>query len=224
MVSSALQFDHVAFSYSSGPMLFRDLCLTLPPDGSIACVLGPSGSGKSTLIQLALRQLEPSSGTIHIKKGALPVFQEFDQLVLPWLSVRLNVTWAAPHRQPREVVDVLELLEILPQADRKAFRLSAGQRQRTALGRAIYYRAPLLLLDEPFANVDRSSMHRIVPRVRGYLQQSATSALWVTHSLEEAALVADIAWILHDSDPPKVISRGDLSLEAYLASLRGAVS
>ncbi|GKT20250.1 ABC transporter ATP-binding protein [Acidovorax sp. SUPP3334] len=176
--------------------------------GEIGVLIGPSGCGKTTLLR-AVAGLEPvAAGEIRLS-GALVgganrsvppeqrrigmVFQDY--ALFPHLSVGRNVAFGI-HRLPRaeqaaRVDEVLRLVGLEGSAARFPHELSGGQQQRVALARALAPRPQLMLLDEPFSNLDVDLRERLAHEVRGILKAAGATALFVTHDQLEAFAIGD---------------------------------
>lgn len=187
------------------------------PAGDIGVLIGPSGCGKTTLLR-AVAGLEPASGG-EIRLGgevvsraglSLPpesrqvgmVFQDY--ALFPHLSVGRNVAFGIDHlpradRQNR-VAEVLALVDLAGQESRFPHELSGGQQQRVALARALAPKPRLLLLDEPFSNLDVDLRERLAHEVRGILKAANTTALFVTHDQLEAFAVGDTIGVMHQGE------------------------
>ena len=195
--------------------------------GEITCLLGPSGSGKSTLLRLAAGLDAVQAGAIRLDgdvlgapgRGRPPeqrpvglVFQ--DHVLFPHLTVRANVAFGLPgHDQPerRRIVDeALAAVGLIALADRYPHTLSGGEQQRVALARALAPAPRVMLLDEPFANVDVTLRRRLREDTRQTLRQAGGIALVVTHDPEEALEVADRIAILHQGRIAQVGSPSDI--------------
>lgn len=181
----------MCFGYPGGATLFRDLNLAIPSGGHLTCVLGPSGVGKSTVLQLAMGELTPLAGTVRTNGTFLPVLQDFESMLLPWFSARLNISWGLARNELGEIPRVVRLLELGGVLHSLPGRLSGGQRQRLILARAMVRRPSILYLDEPLSNLDMGTLRRVVPEIRSFLHERHISAMWVTHNLGEALIVAD---------------------------------
>ncbi len=179
----------------------------------IVCVLGPSGSGKSTLLR-AIAGLTPldqgrvllegrdQHGVPAHRRGVGLMFQ--DHQLFPHRDVGGNVAFGLRmHGVPRRARDirVAEMLELvgLPGTERRAVHtLSGGQQQRVALARALAPRPRLLMLDEPFGQLDRTLRERLVVELRDLFQALGTTVLAVTHDQGEAFALADRVVVMHD--------------------------
>ncbi|MGF1543512.1 MAG: molybdenum ABC transporter ATP-binding protein [Parvularculaceae bacterium] len=182
----------------------------------VTAIVGPSGAGKSTLLRLIAGFARPDAGRIAFgdevwvdvaarrvapacARGVGVVFQ--DGRLFDHLTVGENLSYAdrrsakagltAPSR-----ADVVERLALSRLMARSPASLSAGERQRVALGRALLARPRLLLLDEPLANLDRPGRAEILPFLEATLRDARVPALYVTHDLDEAARLADRALAL----------------------------
>jgi NitT/TauT family transport system ATP-binding protein len=171
-------------------------------DGAFIALLGPSGCGKTTLLRLANGLLAPDSGEVRVGgQPPLPgpdmgfVFQSFR--LIPWESVRRNVEFAllatglsAEERQAR-VSEYVELVGLGRFADAYPSALSGGMRQRVALARALACEPSLLLMDEPFASIDAQTRELMQIELMRLWSRRRSLVLFVTHSVDEAILLAD---------------------------------
>jgi len=177
------------------------------------CVVGPSGCGKTTLLKCMSGLLEPSTGSVAIKGRAVDgpppemalVFQEYSRSLLPWMSVRGNVTLPLRHKKlgkgetARLVEEAVEAVGLAAFIDRYPWELSGGMQQRVAIARALAYQPEILLMDEPFASVDaqtRGDLEDLVLRVR---EQFGVTVLFVTHDIDESVYMADRIVVLTPS-------------------------
>ncbi|WP_462388719.1 ABC transporter ATP-binding protein [Acidovorax sp. Q11] len=181
----------------------------------IGVLIGPSGCGKTTLLR-AVAGLEPvTGGEIRLTKSvvssaqlSLPpeqrrigmVFQDY--ALFPHLSVGRNVAFGI-HRLPKaeqaaRVAEVLQLVGLEGSEHRFPHELSGGQQQRVALARALAPRPQLMLLDEPFSNLDVDLRERLAHEVRGILKAAGATALLVTHDQFEAFAIGDVIGVMHE--------------------------
>ncbi|MEM1041002.1 MAG: ABC transporter ATP-binding protein [Bacteroidota bacterium] len=177
-------------------------------EGETFALLGPSGCGKTTALRCIAGFEQPDGGTVAlggrmlVGEGALVpperrgigfVFQDY--ALFPHLSVRDNVLFGLgtlPKRErPARADEVLRLVGLGGLEDRRPHALSGGQQQRVALARAMAPRPRLLLLDEPFSNLDALLRQEMRARVRDLLKREGMTALLVTHDQEEALSFAD---------------------------------
>ena len=195
-----------------------DVAIEARPGGIVA-VVGPNGAGKSTLLGalaglLAVddarvtsgdRVLTDTAGGVHVgaeRRSAVLLGQ--DALVFPHLSVRENVAFApraagVRRAQARRSADEwLAAVGLDGFADRRPGQLSGGQRQRVALARALAARPSVLLLDEPFAQLDVRTAAELRDLVREQVRGSGAAAVLVTHDVVDALTLADHVLVLHD--------------------------
>ncbi|WP_092368132.1 ABC transporter ATP-binding protein [Phytopseudomonas seleniipraecipitans] len=183
----------------------QNLDLHLNP-GDIGCLLGPSGCGKTTTLR-AIAGFEPVlegeislAGEVISRRGFTlapekrrigMVFQDY--ALFPHLSVAQNVSFGIRKQTDCEQVtrELLELVKLDHLSKRHPNELSGGQQQRVALARALATDPQLLLLDEPFSNLDGELRRRLSHEVRDILKSRGTSAILVTHDQEEAFAVSD---------------------------------
>ena len=176
--------------------------------GEIGVLIGPSGCGKTTLLRavaglervqsgsIALGPQTISSADIHIppeQRHMGMVFQDY--ALFPHLDVARNVAFGIAHLPSKEraqrVAEVLELVGMPIAGKRFPHELSGGQQQRVALARALAPAPRLLLLDEPFSNLDVDLRERLAHEVRGILKIAGATALFVTHDQLEAFAIGD---------------------------------
>ena len=183
--------------------------------GDIGVLIGPSGCGKTTLLR-AVAGLEKASGgqiqlgghavsssATHVpaeKRRIGMVFQDY--ALFPHLDVARNVAfgihdWPTRDRVAR-VAEVLEWVGLSDTQDRYPHALSGGQQQRVALARALAPKPQLLLLDEPFSNLDVDLRERLAHEVRGILKAAGATALFVTHDQLEAFAIGDMIGVMHE--------------------------
>jgi len=211
MIGTQLQLDAVSVGYGDRPVV-SDVGFTLAR-GEIGCLLGGSGSGKTTLLR-AIAGFEPvSAGEIRLagqvvsrpgtavpahQRGVGMVFQ--DHALFPHLTVADNVGFGLRRlsrgERARRVAELLDLVGLSAYARAWPHQLSGGQQQRVALARALAPRPALVLLDEPFANLDVALRERLSQEVRDLLKAGETTALVVTHDQHEAFAMADTVGVL----------------------------
>ncbi|MGA0569935.1 ABC transporter ATP-binding protein [Variovorax sp. VNK109] len=183
--------------------------------GDIGVLIGPSGCGKTTLLR-AVAGLEAVAGgdirlagdVVGSPQGQMPpetrrigmVFQDY--ALFPHLDVGRNVGFGIHHLPRAErtarVAEVLALVGLSGMEARHPHELSGGQQQRVALARALAPRPRLLLLDEPFSNLDVDLRERLAHEVRTILKQAQTTALFVTHDQMEAFAIGDAIGVMHE--------------------------
>ncbi|HRE17698.1 MAG TPA: ABC transporter ATP-binding protein, partial [Rhodocyclaceae bacterium] len=176
--------------------------------GTIACLLGPSGCGKTTLLRCIAGFEEIAGGSIRLRQHEVSapgrrvapekrevgmVFQDY--ALFPHLNVAGNIGFgltalSAAERQAR-VESLLATVGLTGLGQQFPHELSGGQQQRVALARALAPKPQLILLDEPFSNLDVSLRERLSLEVRDILKQEGSTALLVTHDQHEAFAMAD---------------------------------
>ena len=183
--------------------------------GRIGCLLGPSGCGKTTVLR-AIAGFEPvragrielgevllSTATRHLppeKRRVGMMFQEY--ALFPHLTAAQNVGFglrrAAAAERAARVQEMLTLVGLAEAGARFPHELSGGQQQRIALARALAPAPALLLLDEPFSNLDGATRERLTAEVRDILRQAGQTAVLVTHNEHEAQVMADRIGTMHN--------------------------
>jgi len=183
--------------------------------GDLACLLGPSGCGKSTILR-AIAGLEPikegkiilDSHVISDKNYILPpekrhiamVFQDY--ALFPHMTVTDNICFGLRYlskiEKQKTASEMLEIVNLTGLGARYPHELSGGQQQRVALARALVVKPKLILLDEPFSNLDIDLRERLSLEVRNILKDQNLTGLLVTHDQSEAFAIADRVGVLHD--------------------------
>ena len=197
-----LRFDRVSFRYDNcSPAALNDISFTLKPGGKVA-VVGPSGAGKSTLVNLILRFWDPEGGEVQLGGHSLRGYAQEDVRALVGVvpqrthvfndTLRANMLLAKPDADAAALTEALsraglyERLERLPEgvdsyAGEQGARLSGGERQRLAIARAFLKDAPLLVLDEPTANLDTLTERALLKALQRLGRDR--SVLLITHRL-----------------------------------------
>ena len=238
-----LQVTDLACHYGNKTIL-EQVSFTLH-EGEICCLLGPSGCGKTTLLH-AIAGFNPiSHGNISVANIPLStpasvtpperrnigvVFQDY--ALFPHLNVRQNIAFglkpvAQPERDSR-VRELLQLVHLEQHAEKFPHQLSGGQQQRVALARALAPRPQLLLMDEPFSNLDTELRRSLASEVRHILREEGTAAVIVTHDREEAFAAGDKLGVLAQGklqqwDTPENVYHHPASLAVARTVAEGSV-
>lgn len=176
------EIRNLSFAYDGTPV-FSGLNLSLP-EGSRTALLAPSGFGKTTLLRLLCGSLTPQSGSITgiPAEGIAMVFQE-DRL-LPGCTILENLRLVAPERSDSELTALLGELGLAGWENARPGKLSGGMRRRAAIARALAFRSPLVIMDEPFKGLDEATLESVLACVDRWLGKR--TFLLVTHSPREA--------------------------------------
>lgn len=234
--------DHLlieSISKSFGSTLVLDEVSMRVGRGRVVALLGPSGGGKTTLLRIVAGLEAGDSGSVvldgrvlteggsrvpaHKRKVGM-VFQ--DWALFPHLTVSGNVGYGLPKRERSEarVESALETVGLGGMGERMPGTLSGGQQQRVALARAVVARPEVLLLDEPFSNLDADLRVSVRAETQDVLSRVGITAIFVTHSQEEAFVMGDEVAVLHKG---KVLQQADPSVlysrpaSAWLAGFVG---
>jgi len=223
---SVLELNKVTCSYEAGRPAIHHVSFAAH-QGDIICLLGPSGCGKTTTLRAIAGFETITEGTIlvngmvvadanrHIPPEERRVGMVFqDYALFPHLCVNDNVGFGlnrlSSDERRRRVQDMLSLTGMSELGKRYPHELSGGQQQRVALARALAPQPVLVLLDEPFSNLDPDMTYRMRGELHEMLKTTRTTAILVTHDHEEALTMADYVAVLHQGRleqcaPPETI-------------------
>ena len=182
-------------------------------EGEHFIILGPSGAGKTVLLEIIAGVIEPDAGRVYLngedvtdlppeKRGLAYVPQNY--ALFPNMSVYDNIAFGLKVRKvpkpeiERKVREISEVLRIEHLLNRKPRTLSGGEQQRVALARALVVEPPLILLDEPFANLDVQTRAKLLTEMKRWKRELGFTALHVTHSFEEAISLGDRVGVMLD--------------------------
>ena len=224
--SSILELRSVSCSYDPSRPAIRDISFSAR-EGEILCLLGPSGCGKTTILRaiagfepvrsgeifLSGRRVSSASETIPTEERRVGmVFQEY--ALFPHLRVVDNIAFGLHHlsrtERTRQVQEMLRLTGLEGFERRYPHELSGGQQQRVALSRALVQNPVVLLLDEPFSNLDPDMASRMRQELHALLRRMKTTTILVTHDHDEAFAMADRIAVLNNGvleqmDSPELI-------------------
>ena len=229
-----LEIVDMHFSYSTEHEVLSNLSLKVQ-DREFVSVIGDSGAGKTTLFR-AINGLEKvnegyirldgylqSAAFFHIpaeKRSIGTIFQDY--ALFPHLNVEKNIKYAlkSSNFDKKFYENILELLRVEELLDRFVDELSGGQKQRIALARSLVRKPKLLLMDEPFSNLDRNLRVQIRRELKQIFKDIGTTVLLITHDSEEALSLSDKVGFLYAgeiiqfSTPEKIYDRPDHSIIA----------
>ena len=210
-----LAVSHLDVRYAARPQpAVSDVSFGLR-QGDIGVLIGPSGCGKTTLLRAVAGLESVAAGEISLSGSVVSsagrtvapeerrigmVFQDY--ALFPHLDIGRNVAFGIHHLPKAEraarVAEVLELVGLGGSEARFPHELSGGQQQRVALARALAPKPQLMLLDEPFSNLDVELRERLAHEVRGILKAAQATALFVTHDQLEAFAIGDAIGVMHE--------------------------
>lgn len=250
-MNQLLVLDKIKLAYPQQKQLkvvVENFSLSLQ-DGEIGCLLGPSGCGKTTVLR-SIAGFEPVyEGEIKLANMVLSapgkmvepenrhigmMFQDY--ALFPHLTIEQNIAFGLKNKDKTYIksrtAEMLSLINLSDTRKRYPHELSGGQQQRVALARAIAPSPKILLLDEPFSNLDTDSRERLAFEVREILKENKLNAILVTHNQAEAFAIADKIGIMSNgkllqwSTPNELINNpnskevSDFVRRDSLASLR----
>lgn len=227
-MTAALEFKQVTHAY--GDQIALQQVSFAVPQGQILCLLGPSGCGKTTALRVAAGLEQPRQGQVLLgnrvvsgddrfvpseQRGVGLLFQDY--ALFPHLSVAANVAFGLRHlnREQRraEVAAWLQRIGLKGRGRYYPHMLSGGEQQRVALARALAPRPAVLLLDEPFSNLDSQLRQQVRAEVLQVLKSIGATALLVTHDPEEALFMGDRIALMAQGE---ILQQG-AALELYFA-------
>ncbi len=198
-----LELKQLSFKYDQTSIIEKfDLCAN---KGSITAIIGESGSGKSTLLRILAGLQSAHQGVFklddqiifddktsidtHKRKIGL-VFQDYT--LFPHLTVYQNIAFGMRQKNKKDRIQAIpKMVELEEDTKKYPYECSGGMQQRIALARAIANQPKLLLLDEPFSNLDQELKIRLRNQFIDWAKQEDITLIWVTHDIEEAHAIAD---------------------------------
>jgi len=185
--------------------------------GEIVALLGPSGSGKSTFLRVLSGLAQSKEGQILIHEEDISflaperrnigmVFQDY--ALFPHMSVKQNIRFGIEHLNKddryKKMHEMLNLTNLMDKCHKYPHQLSGGERQRVALARSLAASPDLLLLDEPFSNLDTELKAGIRLELKAILRALNTTCLFVTHDIEDAITIADSVYKIENHQIKKI--------------------
>ncbi len=207
MKTSIIELVNIEHSWNGIDPLIEKLNF-ITPKGSSISIIGGSGRGKSTLLNLISGLLKPTKGEVRYKGESVNgpineigfVFQNYDQTVFNWLSVRKNILLSNEKISENELedslIDLSSKLGMEDLLDEKGGNLSGGEKQRVAIIRCLIQDCDVLLLDEPFSNLDVSSREDLIGIINWVNKDIKKTVVIVSHDIEEALLCTEKTYCL----------------------------
>lgn len=198
-----IRLKDISFKYKQAKEdTLKNIDLSLD-EGKVLAVIGPSGGGKSTLLRVISGLEKPHSGQIHIndihmtdtrpeKRTVGMLFQDY--ALFPHMTVAKNIAYGlekAFKNKKDRIKEMLELVDMAGYEKRYPHELSGGQQQRVALARALAQSPNILLLDEPFSNLDTELLASIREELFRVINSLGITTIMVTHNIKDAELFAD---------------------------------
>ena len=210
-----LVLENVSFQYTKNNTVLNNINFTLQK-GEHLCIMGESGGGKSTLLKSIYGLLDVTEGNISWenervlgpKDQLVPGFSKFkyvaqDLNLMPYTSVSENIKKHLSRFFPKEseerTQELLEVIEMQEFANTKVKNLSGGQKQRVTIAKALAKEPELLLLDEPFSQIDNFRKNTLRRRLFSYLKSKNIACIVATHDNEDALSFADYLLILRNN-------------------------
>ena len=207
-----IKINNLSVSFASKE-IFKNFNLTIE-ENKITCILGNSGIGKTTLLN-AISGSVPYSGSIEKPNDDISFIYQNDRLI-PHISIYKNLELVLKNKvkdkkeRSKQIDNMLHLVELSGEAKAFPHQLSGGMQSRVSLARGFIYPSNILLMDECFKGLDSALKLRLIKVFINLYNASLRTTLFVTHSIDEALLVADRIIILRNS-PCKIIN--DISID-----------
>ena len=233
-----LKVNNISFNYTKNKPVLENFNFSLK-QGEHLCVMGESGCGKSTLLKAIYGLLDLKKGEVFWKekqifgpkKNLVPGFENFKYVaqdfdLMPYISVSENIkkflSRFYPEESEKRTQELLEVIEMQAFENTKVKNLSGGQKQRVAIARALAKEPQLLLLDEPFGQIDNFKKNSLRRNLFSYLKEKNITCIVATHDKNDALSFADKLIIIKDNkilenDSPKQIY--NTPKEKYIAAL-----
>ncbi len=193
-------------------VVYKDFSINFD-NNKVTCILGPSGCGKTTLLNVLTNNVKYSGNVSEIGKCAY-VFQ--NSRLIESISVKKNLEFVIDKSKYYLIDKVLEELQILDCKDKLPTQLSGGQASRVAIARAIIYDPQIILMDEPFKDLDIVLSKTLIDLFRNLIKQNNLGAVYVTHNVDEALAIADRVIVLKSN--PAIVAL-DIEINSSHANL-----
>jgi putative spermidine/putrescine transport system ATP-binding protein len=205
--------------------------------GELVSIVGPSGAGKTTLLKIICGIETPDSGSVirenSVNGQSQPILVFQDYILFPNMTVFENIAFGLKARKlessevKKRVDDIMDFVKIGKLARQYPSQISAGEKQRTAIARALVLNPPMILLDEPFANLDKNLKFETAEFIRTTQKEFGITTVSVTHDLKEAFMISDRIGVMINGeieqfDTPGEIYRSPASLD--VAALLGDIN
>lgn len=199
----SLMIESISKQYTNSNKNTLDQVTCEIENGEFVCIIGPSGCGKSTLLNIIAGLEEPTGGKILIDgepikgPGADRVVMFQESALFPWLSVienvkfGMNIAKISKEEQEVKAMKYLKMVQLSRFKDYSVHELSGGMKQRVALARALTMDSKILLMDEPFAALDKQTKNMLRDEIQQIWMETKKTVIFITHSVEEAMFFAD---------------------------------
>lgn len=194
-----LKLSNISFYYHKNKQILEAIDFVVAKN-EIVAILGASGSGKSSLLKIIAGLEKQQSGSIYLNEKEIShvecnkrniglVFQDY--ALFPHLTVEKNIAFALKKQEKNRVFDLLELIQMQGYQKKYPHQLSGGEKQRVAIARSLAAQPSILLLDEPFSNLDEALKGSLREQLADLLKQTKTTTILVTHDKQDAYAIAD---------------------------------
>jgi iron(III) transport system ATP-binding protein len=239
MTMNGLFLDHISKSFK-GKTVLNNISFSMHGTEIIA-LLGESGSGKSTLLRIIAGFETPDNGQVRFNNEVLVSTNQFikpehrdigmifqDYALFPHLTVEQNIRYGSKSKQSYERADaIIELFGLNEQLKKKPSKLSGGQQQRVAIARALVAQPRVLLLDEPFSNLDQSLRRTIRTEIKRINREFGLPMVMVSHDPEDALELANRIAVLKDGEMVQLDTPENLykyPVDLHVGNLFGYIS
>lgn len=199
-----IKFENIYFKYSNNKdYVLKNVSFEIK-EGEIISILGSSGSGKSTILRLLSGLEIPNKGNIYVNNEVLAsdkvfilpekrnigmVFQDY--ALFPHLTVEKNIAFGLKDKKSKIIYEMLNLIGMTEYMKRYPYELSGGQQQRVAIARALAQKPRMILLDEPFSNLDENLKDKIRDDIKKILRSAGITSIFVTHDKNDSKALSD---------------------------------
>ena len=220
MAGIELKNIHKTYTVDDRPLpVLKGIDLHIP-ENSITVILGRSGCGKTTLLRLVGELEQPDAGKIQFDADHKTAFVFQEPRLMPWLNVWDNVVFGLKKQKPdnKFIQDIIDTVGLKGFENAYPHQLSGGMQHRTAIARALAYGPSFIMMDEPFAALDHFTRNQMQKELLKLQQNSGTSILFVTHSIDEALLLGHKIVMIEDGIVKKDYTIAEESTERDLLS------
>ncbi|MFQ6011687.1 MAG: ABC transporter ATP-binding protein, partial [Nitrososphaerales archaeon] len=216
-----IEVSELDFSYPKGGKIFDQLSFNVDPQEFLT-IVGPSGCGKTTILLILAKLMKETGGIIRFANSGSQgrvgiVFQEYNRVILPWLSILKNVELPLevlgipPEERERMARSYLEMVGLSRSENLRPAQLSGGMKQRAQIARVLAYDPSVLLMDEPFGSLDAQTKATMQQEFLKIWETKRKTVVFVTHDVDEAVFLSDRVIVIAGS-PAQIVDEVTVNL------------